>query len=132
MPSVLVSESLSIRILKSPFRLTGSVISGSGTVIKAVGYGVGKLGKKIALGKGREWVPEADVVWNGKGKAVRKGSGAGGAAAKTVGEAGKGEEKRNVKVFDDEGKKVWGEKWDLCDDDVSTEAGSLLDEKLVE
>ncbi|EXJ83144.1 hypothetical protein A1O1_06763 [Capronia coronata CBS 617.96] len=65
MPMVKVKERKTVRVMKAPFRTVGFAVQGAGLAVRAVGHGVAKLGELGRLGKGSEWVPEADVV-NGK------------------------------------------------------------------
>jgi hypothetical protein len=122
MPCIKVVESVPRRILKAPFRATAAVVIGTGSVIKSVGLGLGKVGNKVKMGDSKEWVPEADVKCvNGRYIKV----GANGEEKGVRVEAKKAE--REIKVFNDKGARLWGdEDWDAC-----TEKGSILDEKVL-
>ena len=129
MPSVAITEPTSKRIVKSPFRLVGHTISGTGKVIASVGHGLGAVGRKMTMGRSKEWVPEADICYDKKGRPSKKkgadtsNSGNGGELART---ASRDSEKREVKVFDDKGRRLWGDE----DSIASTQDGEWVDEKL--
>ena len=121
MPSVLIREPVRKRILKSPFRAVGSVLHLTGAAVKGVGEFVGGVGKKISMGEGEEWVAEADVGFDAKGKAYRKVA-RGGVVVEWMendmdASAGKSVD---VKVFDSRGKRLWGDEDSLA----STQGGS--------
>ena len=132
MPSVEIKEPSLPRIAKSPFRLLGGTVSGTGKVISALGHGLGHVGSKISMGKSRKWVPEADVTFDAEGRATHKDDGgswdnnAGFRAAKKEHhgtEKAPAEIQREVKVFDEKGRRLWGDEDSLA----STEGGSIVD-----
>ena len=116
MPSVIVKEAVSKRILKSPLRLVGGTISTTGAVFKSLGHGLAHVGDKVALGRAKEWLPEADVAFDRKGKAYKVTAGEG----EVVREA-----RKEVKVFDEKGRRLWGDE----DSVASTDGGSVVSEK---
>jgi hypothetical protein len=137
-------------------RLVGAGMTGTGHAIRSVGNGMANFGTKIKMGRGKEWVYEADVRYDGEGKDVRKSdlkksavkksntkhnttSTKTCAGAKSSTGGGNWPEsqqkwremigdgtKREIKVFDKKGRPIWGDE----DSDADTEKGSLVDEKL--
>ena len=73
------------------------------------------------MGKGEEWVAEADLGVDGKGRVGRKVAGSGGGVEWEEGGEGDAEGRSvNVKVFDSMGKRLWGDEDSLA----STQGGS--------
>lgn len=66
MPMVQIKEKRTVRVIKAPFRVVGTVISTAGLALHQVGKGVSKVGKAVKMGSSSEWVLEADVDTNGK------------------------------------------------------------------
>lgn len=128
MPSIAVTEALTIRLVKSPFRLLGGTVSGTGAVIRGIGQGLNRVGDKMKMGRSKQWVAEADVRFDGRGKAwhkddlkVRSGGRLG--SSVDVREMQTEYVKREVKVFDEKGRRLWGDEDSLA----STEGGSVVD-----
>ena len=121
MPCVEIVESKRKRIVKAPFRATVAIVLGTGSAIKAVGHGIGNVGKGLKMGQSKEWVPEADAK-RVNGKYVKMPAGE---DAKGVNVDAKKAE-REVKVFDEKGARLWKDD----DWDAQTEKGSVIDEKL--
>ncbi|RMZ76283.1 hypothetical protein DV737_g4882, partial [Chaetothyriales sp. CBS 132003] len=124
MPCVKVVESLPKRAFKLPFRATGEVIQGTGSIIKAIGLGIAKAGKALKMGRSTEWILEADVKLI-NGKYVKATDGLGGAGDNGVTLTPR-KATREIKVFNEKGSRLWKDD----DWDARTEKGSLLDEKL--
>ena len=124
---MVVTENNITHVVKAPFRLVGSCVSGTGKGIAAIGRGIAHVGEKAKLGKSKEWVPEADVRYDGKGKAYRKDDKkmTTKSTTTTTTAQAEAEYKREVKVFDEKGRRLWGDEDSLA----STEGGSVVDEK---
>jgi len=118
MPCVEVKEKKRVRVVKAPFRLTGAVISGTGSVIKVVGRGVYKAGKAMQMGSSSQWVPEADIGPDGKKIGSRKVKD----GAVKVEKPG---EKKTIDVFNEKGERNWSDGASMA----STDVGSDFDEK---
>ena len=73
--------------------------------VKGVVQGLCWVGEKVSMGKSGQWIAEADLDEDGKIK-------------------GKG--KKEVKIFNEKGEKMWKDE----DDTASTTAGSIYDEKV--
>jgi hypothetical protein len=115
MPSVLVKERKRVTLVKAPFRAIGFVVGGTGAVTQAVGHGLVRVGTAIKMGKRSEWVPEADTtVRNGRVVKVDRDS------------FEDGEIKKGIKIFDKNGQRAWKDGDSLA----STDAGSIMDEKV--
>lgn len=102
--------------------MLGGTVSGTGAVLKGIGHGLTHVGDKMKMGKSKQWVPEADVKFNVSEKAWHKdhskvqGGGRLGTFVEDV-------EKRETKVFDEKGRRLWGDEDSLA----STEGGSAVD-----
>lgn len=106
-----IKEKKRVKLAKAPFRGAAAVVGGVGLGVKGVGKGLCWISDKVRMGpSGGQWIAEADLP-----KAD---------AAATVGGGG---EKRDIKIFNENGEKVWKED----DDAQSTAAGSIFDEKIV-
>lgn len=134
MPSVLVSEPRRKRVLKAPFRAVGAVVHLAGVGVESLGSGVKGVARGLKMGEAKEWVAEADVVYDRKGKAMmgKKTKKDTVVKAKKMKSDGLEQKKLqcggSLKVFSDEGKMLWRD-----DDSVaSTERGDEeCDEKVV-
>jgi hypothetical protein len=116
MPMVHIKERKRIQVVKAPFRGVAAVVGGAGLAIKGVGKGLCWVSEKVHMGPSGQWVAEADLDKDGK---VRQ------KAKKDTDVAGP--EKKEVKIFNEKGEKVWKDD----DDTASTSAGSIYDEKAV-
>ncbi|KAG9787314.1 hypothetical protein KCU88_g2066, partial [Aureobasidium melanogenum] len=65
MEMVEVKERKTVRVVKAPFRVVGTVVSTTGLTLRQIGHGVAKLGELTKLGKSSKWVAKQDLV-NGK------------------------------------------------------------------
>ena len=104
--------------------------------MQGIGYGLTRVGEKLKMGKGKQWVAEADV----RGKAVYKDDVKGrrvGSLAEEDEEKSEKREiwhecvepKRDVQVFDDKndkGRQLWGDEDSLAS---TVEGGSVVDGK---
>ena len=115
MPMVHIKEKKRVQVIKAPFRGVAAVVGGAGLAIKGVGKGLCWVGEKVHMGQSGEWVAEADLDKDGKIKIKGK-------TDKSV-----EEEKGEVKIFNENGEKMW----DDDDDNASATAGSTYDEKAV-
>lgn len=111
MPQVEIKEKKRTRVLKAPFRATGAILLGTGSVIKAIGNGISKLGGRAKMGSSSEWVDEADINSDGK---------------RTDWSKPRAEHKRTVDVFNEKGEKSWSDEASVA----STDVGSDFDEKI--
>lgn len=116
MPLVHVTEKKRIQVVKAPFRGVAVVVGGAGLAVKGVGKGLCWVGEKVHMGQRGEWVAEADLDKDGKIKGTGKKDSAVAAG-----------EKREVKIFNEKGEKMWKDD----DDTASTTAGSIYDEKAI-
>lgn len=128
-----VTEPVSTRLVKSPLRLVGGTFSATGAVIEGIGHGLTRVGDKLKVGKSKQWVAEADVRFDGRGKAWHKDDvkvrGGGRLGSLVDNEESEKREiwkecvKREVKVFDEKGQRLWGDEDSLA----STEGGCVVD-----
>ncbi len=108
MPMVQIKEKKRVKVIKAPFRGAAAVVGGVGVTVRGVGKGLCWISEKVRMGpSGGEWVAEADLGKDAKLKEV-------------VGE------KKEVKIFNEKGGKVWKDE----DDAASTAEGSIFDEKV--
>lgn len=110
MPCVKVKESPFVTIAKAPLRVTGAAIGGTGRVVRTVGKGLSKAGRKLKMGSRVTWVLEADYEDQAKSQASQ---------AETTSDqpaANPATEKNEASWKDD-------------DSVASTTAGSIFDEK---
>jgi hypothetical protein len=116
MPMVHIKEKKRVQIIKAPFRGVAAVVGGAGAAVKGVGQGLCWIGEKASMGKSGQWVAEADLDKDGKIKGKGKKD-----------RVATGEEKKEVKIFNEKGEKMWKDD----DDTASTTTGSIYDEKVV-
>ena len=113
MPMVRIKEKKRVQVIKAPFRGVAAVVGGAGLAIKGVGKGLCWVSEKVHMGQSGQWVAEADFDKDGKIKVKGKDD-----------ESVDGKKKR-VKIFNEKGEKMWKDD----DDNASTTAGSIYDEK---
>jgi len=118
MPCVEVKEKKRVRVVKAPFRVTGAVISGTGSIIKIVGRGVCKVGKAMQMGPSSQWVLEADIGPDGKKIGTIK-------VKDDPVKVEKPSEKKTINVFNEKGERSWSDGASMA----STDVGSDFDEK---
>jgi hypothetical protein len=142
MPMVALHEPIAKKIFLSPLRVTGATIRGVGYLTMGAAGVLHLIGDKVAIRRKEEdkFMPEAEYLdemmtkeeakkekakhkkWK---KCFKKNNGA------VKHEVSKNQEKdreTDFKVFNEKGEKTWK---DLVEDDnASTAAGSLVDEKL--
>ncbi len=118
MPCVEVKEKKRVRLAKAPFRATGAVIQGTGSVIRAVGRGVGKFGTVMRMGPSSQWVAKADFGADGKKIDWSK-------VADSSVKAEEPGEKKPIDVFNKKGERQWSDSASVA----STNIGSDFDEK---
>jgi hypothetical protein len=126
MPMVAIHESVTKKVLLSPFRVTGATIKGVGHMYHGVGEGMCWIGDKVSMRKAENerWVAEADWV---KAKQVeaeikKKVS----ACHKGITGPEVGEKRGDFQIFNEKGEKAWKD----SDDGASTVAESVMDEKI--
>jgi hypothetical protein len=61
MPSLLIKERRSTRLLKLPLRVPATLLGGVGHGLQALGGGITKLSGKISFGKSKEWIAKEDL-----------------------------------------------------------------------
>ena len=115
--------------MKAPVRLIGGTVSATGAVMQSIGCGLTRVGEKLKMGKGKQWVAEADV-------SVRVDDRVGASAEEEKEESEKREiwhecveRKREVQVFDDKddkGRRLWGDEDSLAS---TADGGSVVDGK---
>ena len=123
MPMVHIKEKKRVQVIKAPFRGVAAVVGGAGMAIKGVGKGLCWVGEKAHMGRSGQWVAEADLDKDGKIKRQ--------AAKKNDQSVGSGGEKKGVtSIFNEKGQLMWKDA-PINDDNTSTAAGSIYDEKVV-
>lgn len=117
MAKVHVKEKKRVKLFKAPVRGVAGLIQGIGLVTSGVGEGLMWVGGKLKMGSADgKWVAEADI---GKDARVK---------AKKVEDGMSTAVKKEFKIFNEKGERMWKEE----DDDASTTAGSVTDEKVKE
>ncbi|KAI9792519.1 MAG: hypothetical protein M1816_002039 [Peltula sp. TS41687] len=114
MPMVQIKEKKRVKILKAPFRAVATVAQIGGWAIAEAGDGLMLIGDLLNMGHpDGKWVSRAEYQEGKKAK------------AKMLEDLKAAAAKKEIKIFNEKGERFWKEE----DDEVSTTAGSLMDEK---